>query len=97
MRLAQRMMQEGGTEIDTRLRYGFRLAIGRAPAPKEVERLTAAYHRYREVFGKDPAAAKALLSVGEFSPDAHLEKTDLAAYATIASILLNLDETITDH
>jgi mono/diheme cytochrome c family protein len=95
--LAQRMMQQGGTEIDARLRYGFRLAIGRAPAPKEVERLTAAYNRYRETYVKDPAAAKTLLSVGEFSPDARLEKIDLAAYATIASVLLNLDETITDH
>jgi hypothetical protein len=95
--LAQRMMQEGGTEIDARLRYGFRLATGRAPAAKEVERLTAAYDRYREAFGKDPAAAKTLLRVGEFSPDSHLDKIDLAAYATIASILLNLDETITDH
>ena len=95
--LAQRIMQQGGTEIDTRLRYGFRLTTGRAPAPKEIERLSTAYYRYREMFAKDPAAAKTFLSVGEFAPDARLDKTNLAAYATVASILLNLDETITDN
>jgi mono/diheme cytochrome c family protein len=95
--LAQRMLREGGSEVESRLRFGFRLATCRQPGPKEIERLTAAYDRYHESFRKDPASAEALLSVGEFSPDARLDKTELAAYATVASILLNLDETISDH
>ena len=53
--LAQRMMHEGGSEVDARLRYGFRLATGRQPEPKEIERLTAAYDRYHETFRQDPA------------------------------------------
>ena len=95
--LAQRMMLKGGNEVNSRLQYGFRLATCRQAGPREIGRLTAAYDRYRESFLKDPASAKTLLSVGEFSPDARLDKVELAAYATVASILLNLDETISDH
>ena len=95
--LAQRMMLEGGSDVEGRLRYGFRLATCRQPEPKEIERLTAAYHRYQEAFHQDPASAQTLLNVGEFRADAKLDKTELAAYATIGSILLNLDETISNH
>ena len=45
--LAQRMMLEGGSDVEGRLRYGFRLATCRQPEPKEIERLAAAYHRCR--------------------------------------------------
>jgi len=33
--------------------------------------------------------------VGESSPDASLSTLELAAYTVIASVLLNLDETVT--
>lgn len=95
--LAQRMMQEGGKDVGERLRYGFRLATSRQPSDKEIERLTAAYERYRESFSKDPASAKSLLGVGDFRADAKLDAAELATYATIGSILLNLDETISNH
>jgi len=95
--LAQRMMHDGGNEISGRLHYGFRLATGRQPSDKEIERLITAYHRYHESFQKDPASAQNLLSVGEFRADAHLEAAELATYATVGSILLNLDETISNH
>jgi hypothetical protein len=91
------MMHEGGKDIDGRLRYGFRLATGRQASQKEIERLTAAYERYNESFRQDPASAKSLLSVGEFRADAQLDAAELAGFATIGSILLNLDETISNH
>jgi hypothetical protein len=95
--LAQRMMREGGNDVDGRLRYGFRLVTGRRPREKEIERLTTAYHHYHESFRQDPASAKSLLSVGEFRADKQLDPGELAAFATIGSILLNLDETISNH
>jgi hypothetical protein len=95
--LAQRMIREGGTDLDGRLRYGFRLATGRRPGGKEIERLSTSYHRYHESFRQDPASAKSLLSVGEFRADSQLDAGELAAFATIGNILLNLDETISNH
>jgi hypothetical protein len=93
--IAQRMMLEGGNTVDECLRYGFRLTTGRQASPKEVKRLASAYSGYYEAFQHNAASAQALLNVGEFRADAKLDKAELAAYATIASILLNLDETIT--
>ncbi len=93
--LAQRMMREGGSDAQSRLRYGFRLATGRQPEAKEIQRLTAAYERYLAEYRRQPASAQTLLNVGELRADAKLDKAALASFATVAGILLNLDETIT--
>ncbi len=95
--LAQRMMHEGGKDVEARLCYGFRLATGRKPDDKEIERLTSAYHRYHELFGKEPASAQSLLSVGEFRVNIQHDAAELATFATISNILLNLDETISNY
>ena len=41
------------------------------------------------------AAAARLLQIGESTANPALSPAELAAYATVASVLLNLDETIT--
>ena len=48
-----------------------------------------------EAFKRDNEAVKKLLLVGERRNDDKLDKAELAAYATTASLLLNLDEVIT--
>lgn len=93
--LAQRMMREGGTNPDSRVRHGFRLATGREPRPAELSVLLAGWRRMEAGFRADPPGAESLLTVGETKPDATLDRVELAAYSTVASTLLNLDETIT--
>jgi hypothetical protein len=64
--LAQRMIKEGGTSIESRLTHGFRLLLGRKPSPQELaspRRCGGAIHpRLHEA---DAEAAKQLLSFGE--------------------------------
>jgi hypothetical protein len=93
--LAQRVMNEGGATVESRLTLGFRLLLARPPKPAELSVLRGAYARARADFEGDPEAAKALLAVGDAVPDAKLNPAELAAYTSIASTLLNLDETIT--
>ena len=93
--LAQRMMQEGGEAVDSRLAHGFRLLLARPPRPAEMAVLRAAYERARADFENDAAAAQALLTVGEAKTDARLSPVELAAFTTVASTTLNLDEVIT--
>jgi hypothetical protein len=93
--LAQRMMREGGDTPETRLTHGFRLVLARAPRPAELAVLRASYERSLADFGKDTEAAKSLLSVGDTPADATLNPAQLAAFASVASTLLNLDETVT--
>jgi hypothetical protein len=93
--LAQRMIKEGGASIESRLTHGFRLLLARKPSPQELQVLTAAVERSIQDFAKDAEAAKKLLSLGEAKSDDKLPPAELAAYTTVASTLINLDETIT--
>jgi hypothetical protein len=93
--LAQRMMRDGGTTPKSRLRQGFRLATGREPRPNELSVLLTGWRRMEVNFRTDRSAAEGLLAVGETKADPTFDPVELAAYSTVASTLLNLDETIT--
>ena len=46
---------------------------------------------------KDKDAAEKLLGVGSFKTKPELDKSEMAAWATVASMILNLDETVTKN
>ena len=56
---------------------------------------TAGYEDYLDAFREDAKAAKAFVSVGNSKPNPNLDTAELAACTAVASILLNLDETVT--
>jgi hypothetical protein len=93
--LAARMMTQGGKTPAGRINYAFRLATGRAPDPRErailLEQAQEALAEYRQ-HGEE---AKALLAVGASKSDPRLNPKELAAWTTVAGIILNLDETVT--
>jgi mono/diheme cytochrome c family protein len=93
--LAQRMMLEGGASSEGRIALGFRLVAARSPWPSELEVLTISFRHMLADFHGDPTAADELLRIGESVSDPCLDRGELAAYTTVASTLLNLDETIT--
>jgi len=94
-KLAERMLHEGGSSPAARLAYGFRLATARTPSPPEAAVLEAGLAKRLAQYRADRAAAEKLLSAGEAPRDAALDPAELAAYATAASVILNLDEVIT--
>jgi hypothetical protein len=51
--------------------------------------------KQRAKFGADKAAAEKLLKVGESPRDEKLDQTELASWATVCSVILNLDEAVT--
>jgi len=93
--LAERMMREGGKNTGDRIAYAFRLATARKPGPDEIKVLQDVYKRQLADFRKDPSGAEKLLNVGSLKPNATLDRSELAAWTTIASMILNLDETVT--
>lgn len=94
-KLAERMLLQGGNSPAERVSFAFQLATARKPKPEERKLLCGLLERRLGVYHKDPAAAKAFLSVGASKPDSQLDQIELAAYANVASLILNLDETIT--
>jgi len=93
--MAERMMTEGGGTPAERLAYGFRLATARWPKPKEAKVLEDSFRYHLENFRNRPGAAEKLLSAGEHPRNKRLDENELAAYATLASMILNLDEVVT--
>lgn len=93
--LAQRMIREGGPSAESRLAQGFRILLARNPSSQELKILTAAIQRSIKDFTEDANAATQFLAVGEAGTDEKLDLAELAAYTTLASTLINLDETIT--
>ncbi|MCP4170489.1 MAG: DUF1553 domain-containing protein [Fuerstiella sp.] len=93
--LAQRVMNESGDVTERRIDQAFRRVVSRLPTASERGVLLAAYARYLESFQNNPQAAEQLLSVGESPRDNSLNAVKLAAWTTVMSVILNLDEVVT--
>jgi len=93
--LAERMLTEAGASDEARITYAFRLAMARAPKAQEIAILRKVHDKELAIYQKDVESAKRLLNVGESSRNEKLDVSDFAAWSTVASVILNLDETIT--
>jgi hypothetical protein len=91
-KLAESMMRDGpGGGIE----QGFRRVLARAPSAEERAVLAETLAAFRKRYAQDPSAARDLLEQGEAPKDGSLDAAELAAYTSIASLILNLDEAIT--
>ena len=57
--------------------------------------MVQALERYLSIYHADQKTAKDLVHQGEAPVNETLDPVELAAYMTVASVILNLDETIT--
>jgi hypothetical protein len=73
----------------------FRRVLARPASQQEHRLLLAALTSQHRRFASKPAAADQFLSVGASPPPADADRTELAAYTAVASLVLNLDETLT--
>jgi hypothetical protein len=94
-KLAERMMREGGAAPESRIALGFMLATSRPPEEREAVILLSSLHYYRDSFASSADAAAKFLSQGESPRDLNLDVRELAAYAAVASTILNLDAALT--
>jgi hypothetical protein len=91
---AQRAMKEGGSNPLARMSYAFRQATARAPKLAESAILADAFGQNLELFKKTPDAALKYVSYGEYPRDPQLDVSELAAYTSVTSLILNLNETV---
>ena len=66
----------------------------RPPSSVEKAVLKDALKKYLAKYQQNDDAAKKLISVGESPVNEKLNPSELAAYTMVASLLLNLDETL---
>jgi hypothetical protein len=94
-KLAERVMKERRTGADDRIVLAFRLAVARPPTAPEMVVLSEALASYLAEYKDSAEAARKYLNQGESPRDEELDVRELAAYSALASLILNLDETIT--
>jgi hypothetical protein len=93
--LAQRAMREGGPTPEGRVTLAFRLAAARPPRPAELRVLLDGYREHLAEYRRDEKAARRLTGIGEAPRDEKLDVAELAAFTTVAGVILNLDEVVT--
>jgi hypothetical protein len=93
-KLAERMMTEAKTPED-RIAFAFRLATSRRPNAKEIAVLKKVFDKQLAIYERDTRAAQRLLAIGESGGNERLRPAELAAWTIVASVILNLDETVT--
>jgi hypothetical protein len=91
--LATRMMQVAKTP-EERVTYAYRAVLSRSPSKDEVALILPLYNSQLKKYQMAADQAKATISFGESKAPQELDVAELAAWSVIASMVLNLDESI---
>jgi hypothetical protein len=93
--LAERMMSLPNAEEPAHIELAFRSATARKPTTDEVRILLGLFDAQKAEYSKMSEAAERLLAIGDSKRNESLDSATLAAWTTVASTILTLDETIT--
>ncbi len=93
--LAERTLRQGGASVDSRLSFVYRAALSRSPRPEESPILAALLNKHLTEYRADREAASTLIKIGESPVPADLDTAELAAWTSVARVVLNLHEAIT--
>ena len=94
-KLAERVLREAAPSSPQRVAFLYRLLLAREPRAEELSLLLTVVNRQSTAFRKSPESAAKLLMVGESPADKAFDPVELAAWATVCSTVMNLDEAIT--
>ncbi|MGY8771270.1 MAG: PSD1 and planctomycete cytochrome C domain-containing protein [Pirellulales bacterium] len=92
--LAERILTEGGKTKTERLTFGFQLVTARQPTTVELKLLASSLNAFSQKYQSNNVDAEKLLKTGERPRNENIDLSEHAAYTMLASLLLNLDETI---
>lgn len=87
------LLKEG--DVSSRLAWAFSQVLQRHPTKLETDELTALYGKHVREFSETPSSAEALVKIGISERPGNAPQAELAAWTSIARVLLNLHETIT--
>ena len=91
---AARIIREAGADPKARVERGFQLALSRPPRGSEAPVLVQLAQHHFDQYRADPTAARAMLASGLEPSPPDIDPVELAAWTSVARVLLNLHETI---
>jgi hypothetical protein len=92
--LAERALRQPFPSPPERVAWMFRVVTSRLPSDSEQQVLTARLAQLKAHYAANQAAAAELIHTGESEPQVETSPAELAAHASIALVLFNLDETL---
>jgi hypothetical protein len=92
--LAERLLRSGSA-AEQRIQQAYRQVLQRPARPEEVKVLTALFEQHLRQYQADKKAADELLHIGDRPAPTNLAAPELAAWTSVARVVLNLHETIT--
>ena len=92
---AQRILESGQSTDEERVEWAIRDSLCRKVVSNEAQLLLSLLNKHRAEYVADTASADRLLSVGDYPIASDLNRTELAAWTSVARAILNLHETIT--
>jgi hypothetical protein len=93
--LAQRVIQQGGTKPEERIKLLSEILLSHDPPPQMTAVLMGSLAQMEKHYAAQSKAAHELVAVGEMKRSPSIPESELAAWTMVASEMLNLDETVT--
>ena len=90
--LGRRMVKEGGSTLESKLQYGFRLCLTRPPREVELKRLVELYTKGHDTYAKDMKLAMQMATAPIGPLPSGTQAPEMAAWTVVGNVLLNLDE-----
>lgn len=91
--LAERTMKASPGSAK-RMEFIFRTVLSRLPDADERQIVTAFFEQQKARYVKAPAEAKKAIGFGESKADVSLDTVELASWALVANLVLNMDEAL---
>ncbi|KAF0181543.1 MAG: hypothetical protein FD161_216 [Limisphaerales bacterium] len=92
---AARIMKDNPGDATQRIKWAWRQALSRAPRADELATARALFDKHLAQYKADAKAAESLLKVGLATLPPVADQAELAAWTSVARVILNLHETIT--
>jgi hypothetical protein len=90
---AHRILTAAATP-ELRVAFAFRAALARPPSAEETAMVLELHQRQLAKYRAAPAEATKAVTFGESKPPAGIDEVELAAWALVANLILNLDEAV---
>ena len=91
---AEKILLQGGADVTDQIAFAFDRALARPPSTQELQILQNLFQRRKTFYLANPEQAISLDRVGESKRNDNISPALHAAWTTVASVILNLDESL---
>lgn len=95
--MGRRLVREGGATVDSRVRFGIQLALGRPAGADQIKAVTELYNRELTSGQSDLESARKLATEPIGPLPSGENPAEMAAWTVVCNVLLNMDAVLTIH